>query len=51
MHVGCSPEFVHIWVQTISPLHMYAFDLHSYEANGGNTVPLNVGEPNKYDGS
>lgn len=47
MHVGYSPEFVHIWVQTISPLHMYALALNSYGANGGHTVSLNVGEPNK----
>jgi hypothetical protein len=49
MHVGYSPEFVYIWVQTILPLHMYALDLNSSGANGGNTVTLNVGEPNKYD--
>lgn len=47
MQVGYSPEFVHIWVQTISPLHMYALALNSYGAYGGHSVPLNVGEPNK----
>jgi hypothetical protein len=28
---------------------MYALALNSYGANGGHTVPPNVGEPNKND--
>ena len=47
MRIGYSPEFVHIWVQTIHPLHTCALALNSYEANGGHAEPLNVGEPNK----
>jgi hypothetical protein len=47
MRIGYSPEFVHIWVQTIRPQHMCALAVNSYEANGGHAEPLNVGEPDK----